>query len=123
MTAPVTLVDSFLVFVVSLVVGSVSVLVGARLMVDEETGWPRAVAVALVGAAPRGVASYLVGWVPVLGPLAILLAWVGAIDPGYPGGWASAAIGVVAWIVAAAVLYALGTANVIGPDVLGLPGV
>ena len=119
-----TAADSIIVFVISLLVGSIAILAGARLIVDEDAGWPRAVVAALVGAVVWGVLSYFVGWIPILGPLALLLAWVATINWSYPGGWGSAAaIGVVAWVVAAAILVGLGLLGVVTPDALGLPGI
>lgn len=121
---PVDVADAVLVFAISLLVGSVSILAGARLIVDADSGWPKAVAVALVGAVVWAVLSYFVGWIPILGPLVLLVIWVGTINLSYPGGWGSAAaIGLVAWVVAAAILYALGAVGVVAPDALGVPAV
>ena len=119
---PVTAADSIVVFAISLLVGSIGILVGARLIVDEDASLIKAVAVALVGAVIWSVLSFFVGWIPILGPLAMLVAWVAAINLSYPGGWGSAAaIGFVAWIVAAAILVGLGILGVITPDALGIP--
>ena len=121
---PVTPADSIVVFAISLLVGSVSILAGARLIVDDEAGWPKAVVVALVGAVVWAVLSFFVGWIPILGPLALLVVWVGTINWSYPGGWGSAAaIGLVAWVVAAAILVGLGALGVVTPDALGVPWV
>lgn len=120
---PVTIADSIIVFAISLLVGSIGILVGARLVVDEDAGWVKAVGVALVGAIVWGLLSFFVGWIPILGPLALLVVWVGTINLSYPGGWGSAAaIGFVAWIVAAAILVGLGFLGVVTPDALGIPG-
>ena len=121
---PATVADSIVVFAISLIVGSIAILAGARLIVDEDAGWSRAVLAALVGAVVWGVLSFFVGWIPILGPLALLLAWIATINWAYPGGWGSAAaIGVVAWVVAAAILVGLGLLGVVTPDALGVPGV
>ena len=121
---PASVADSIIVFAISLLVGSIGILVGARLVVDEDASWPKAVVVALVGAVVWAVLSFFVGWIPILGPLALLVVWVGTINLSYPGGWGSAAaIGFVAWIVAAAILVGLGILGVITPEALGIPGV
>jgi hypothetical protein len=41
----------------------------------------------------------------------------------YPGGWGTAiGIGVVAWIVAVAILFGLSAIGIVTPEALGVPG-
>ncbi|MFB6297131.1 MAG: hypothetical protein ABEH56_01275 [Salinirussus sp.] len=47
---------------------------------------------ALIGAIVWAVVSFFLGWIPLLGPLATLLAYVGVIERRYPGGWVDAAL-------------------------------
>ena len=114
--------DAILVGVVSLLVGALAIYVGARLVIDRSAGLGRAVAVALVGALAWALVSFFLGWLPIVGPLLALVVWVGVINIAYPGGWGTAAaIGVVAWLVAAGVLYALASAGVVTYGALGVP--
>lgn len=60
---------------------------------------------------------------PLVGGTLMLVVWVGAINWRYPGGWIEAvAIGVVAWVVAVAVVYALAVAGYVAPETVGIPG-
>lgn len=117
-----TLVDSVFVFLVSLLVGTLAIHAGALVMVDSDTGWGKAAVAALVGAAVWVLVGVFLGWIPFLGPVLMLIAWVGVINAVYPRGWITAAgIGLVAWIVAVAILYLLTTVGIVGPDALGVP--
>ena len=110
-------------FVVSLLIGTVAIRFGARIVVDRDTGYRRAAVTALAGAIVWSVFAYFLGWVPLLGPLLTLAAWVGIINWQYEGGWATAVgIGLVAWLVALFVLYLLGAVGVVSFQALGIPG-
>ena len=115
-------VTSLVVFVVNLVVGTFGIYVGARLVAGVDDGG-RALVTALIGALVWGFASTFVGWIPVVGPLLALVAWVVVIDWRYPGGFVNAAlIGFVAWLAVLLVLSVLG--RVLGQvDAVGIPGV
>lgn len=124
-----TLVDAALIFVASLVVGTVAILAGAKLIVDTDAGVPNALLTAVVGAAVWAASSAvlewvpLLEWIPLLGVVLMLLAWVAVINWRYPGGWGeAAAIGFVAWVVAIAIVYALSVVGVVTPEALGVPG-
>lgn len=118
------LATSVLIWLIGFVVGTVAISVGARVVVDRDTGFTRAGVAALVGAGLWAITSYYVGGVPLLGPLVMLLVWVGSINWTYPGGWGTAAgIGVVAWAFALVVMAGLGSFGVVAPDALGIPGV
>ncbi|MFC4544067.1 hypothetical protein ACFO5R_19250 [Halosolutus amylolyticus] len=113
-----------LAFVVSLLVGTIAILAGVRLVVDSDAGVTNAALTALIGALVWAAASYFVGWIPLLGVLLMLVAWVGVINWRYPGGWGTAAaIGFVAWIVAVGLVYALAVVGIFAPDAIGVPGV
>ncbi len=116
--------DSVLVAIVSFVVGTVGIVVGARLVLDRETGARYAAVTALLGAVAWGITSFFTSWIPVLGVAVMLVVWVGVINYRYPGGWVSAAgIGAVAWVAAVVVIYLLSAVGFVTPDVFGIPGV
>ena len=113
---------SLIVLVVSLVIGTTAIYAGARLMIDADTGIGRAAVTALLGALAWALVSFFVGWIPLLGPLLTLVAWIGVINWQYPGSWTTAAgIGLIAWLVSVAVLVVLGSFGIVGFEALGVP--
>ena len=111
------------VFLISLLVGTAAIHLGARLLVDRDTGFRRAVLTAVIGAVVYTIVGFFFGWIPFLGPLLMLVAWIGVINWMYPGGWGTAAgIGFVAWIIAVLILFALAQLNVVTPEAFGIPG-
>lgn len=116
--------DTIIVFVVSLLVGSLGIYVGVSLATNEAIGFGGAALTALLGALAWGVVSFFVGWLPLVGALLTLVAWIGAINLRHSGGWGTAAlIGFVAWAVASGVLYALAMAGLVSASAVGIPGV
>lgn len=117
------IVSAVLVFLVSLLVGTAAIHLGARLLIDRDTGFRRAAITAVVGAIVYTVLGYFLGFIPLVGPVLMLLAWVGVINWMYPGGWVTAAgVGIVAWIAAILILFALTTIGVVTPEAFGIPG-
>lgn len=117
------IVSAVLVFLVSLLVGTAAIHLGARLMIDRDTGFRRAAITAVVGAIVYTVLGYSLGFIPLIGPILMLLAWIGVINWMYPGGWVTAAgIGIVAWIAAILILFALTTIGLVTPEAFGIPG-
>jgi hypothetical protein len=117
------LVSAVFVFLISLLVGTAAIHLGARLLIDRDTGFRRAVITAVVGAVVYTIVGFFLGWIPFLGPILMLIAWIGVITGMYPGGWGTAAgIGFVAWIIAVLILFALAQLNVVTPEALGVPG-
>jgi len=111
------------VFLVSFLVGTMAITLGAQILVDRDTGVGRAAITALVGALVYALVGVFLGWIPLLGPILMLLAWVGVINWQYPGGWGTAlGIAFVAWLVAVAILYGLALLG-IATDAFGIPGV
>lgn len=116
------LVDSLVVFVVSLLIGAAGIYLGARVIVDADD-YTYAIVTALIGAAVWVIVAALVGWIPFLGPLLALIAYVAVINWRYPGDWGAAAgIALVAWIASLVILYVLALLNVFAFDALGVPG-
>lgn len=117
------LVDSLVVFVVSLLIGALGIYVGARVITDSDD-YSYALVTALIGAIVWGVVGFFVGWIPLLGPILVLLAYVTVIKLRYPGGYLDAAgIALVAWIASLIVLYALAAAGITTFEAAGVPGV
>lgn len=116
------LIDSIVAFVVSLLIGALGIYLGARVIVDTED-YTYAIVTALIGAIVWAIVALLFGWIPFLGPLLALIAWIAIINWRYPGGWVDATlIGVIAWIAAVAVLWILATLGIVAFDALGIPG-
>ena len=116
------LTGSLVVLLVSLVIGTIAIYAGARLIIDADTGIGRAAVTALLGALAWALVSFFVGWIPLLGPLLTLVAWIGVINWQYPGSWTTAAgIGLIAWLVSLAVLVVLSSFGIVGFEALGVP--
>jgi len=118
-----TLLESALVFTVSLLVGALGIYVGGRVIAGYDD-YSYAVVTALVGAIVWGVVGFFFGWVPLLGPLVVLLAYVGVINLRYPGGIGTAVlVALVAWFASLVVLYVLALVGITGFEAVGVPGV
>ena len=115
-------VASAIVFVVSLLIGALGIYVGARVIVGADD-YNHAIVTALIGAIVWGVVGFFVGWIPLLGPLLALLAYIAVINFRYPGDWTAAAmIGLLAWVTVLAVLYVLAALGITAFDAVGVPG-
>jgi len=116
------LVDSILVFVISFLVGTVGIYIGARVMTDVES-FEKAAITAIIGAVVWTIFAILFGWIPLLGPLLALIAYVGVVNWQYPSGWGTAAgIALIAWVASIVILYVLAVVGLVGFDALGVPG-
>ncbi|WP_049985912.1 hypothetical protein [Halobellus rufus] len=116
------LIDSAIVFVVSLLVGGLGIYVGARI-VTGESDYTYAIVTALLGAIIWAVVGLLFGWIPLLGPLLVLVAYVAVLNYRYPGGWLKAVlIALVAWLATVVVLYVLAVLGFGGFEAVGIPG-
>jgi hypothetical protein len=114
----VEVIGSALAFVVALLVGGLAIYVSARVVAGVDD-YGRAVFTALLGA----IAWALTAWVPLIGPILALVAWVWVIKWRYPGGWTDAAIvGLGAWLAALVILFALSTVLQIDVGAFGVPG-
>ncbi|WP_135302253.1 hypothetical protein [Haloarcula amylovorans] len=116
------LIDSVVVFVVSLLVGALGIYVGARVVAGYDD-YTYAIVTALLGAIIWGVVGFLFGWIPLLGPLLVLIAYVAVINARYPGGWGNAIlIALIAWIASLVVLYLLALVGIGAFEAVGVPG-
>ncbi len=117
------LIDSIIVFVVSLLIGALGIYVGASLIVDAQD-YTYAVVTALLGAVVWGIVGFFFGWIPLLGPILVLLAYLAVINYRYPGGWVQAlGITLVAWVSVLIVLYVLAIVGIMAFEAVGVPGV
>ncbi|WP_144905529.1 hypothetical protein [Halobellus captivus] len=117
------LIDSAIVFVVSLLVGGLGIYVGAR-VITGDADYTYAIVTALIGAIIWAVVGFLFGWIPLLGPILVLVAYVAVINYRYPGGWVKAVlIALIAWIATVIILYALAVIGIGGFEAIGIPGV
>ena len=116
------MIESIIVFVVSLLIGAVGIYLGARFIVDVED-YTYAFGTALVGAIVWAIVGFFFGWIPLLGPLLVLVSYLAIVNWRYPGGWIqAAAITLVAWISVLVILYALAAIGVTGFEAAGVPG-
>ena len=115
-------VDAAAVFAVSLLVGTIAILGGVRLLIDDDAGVANAALVSFLGAAIWAGSSFLGGPFPLLGLGLLFVTWVALINWRYPGGVSTAVgIGLLAGLLAAVLVYALSTVGLISPEALGLP--
>lgn len=114
----VSVADQLVVFAISLLIGGLAIYVAARYVLDT-ADYVNAVLTALIGAVVWGFLS----WIPIVGTLLALVAWIAVINWRFPGGWVKAAIiGVAAWAVAVVVLAALALVGVGSFGAIGVPG-
>jgi hypothetical protein len=117
------IIDSLVGFVVSLLVGGFGIYAGARVVVGE-TDYSHAVVTALVGAVVWAVVGTFLGWIPLLGLLLTLGAYVAVVNWRYPGGWVAAAgIALVAWLASLVVIAVLSVLGLGSLSAFGVPGV
>ncbi|WP_255191729.1 hypothetical protein [Natronobeatus ordinarius] len=116
------MINSLVVFVVSLLIGALGIHLGASVIVGV-SDYTYAVVTALIGAIVWSVVGLFFGWIPLLGPAIVLLAYLAIIKRRYPGGWIDAVgITLVAWIAVVVVLSLLALAGITTFDAAGVPG-
>ena len=116
------LLDSLVVFVVSLLIGALGIYLGASIMADV-ADYTYAIVTALVASLVGVVVAFFVGWIPLLGPLLALIAYVTVINYRYPGGWGNAiGIALIAWLSTLVILYVLALLNIATFEAIGVPG-
>lgn len=114
--------NSVIAFLASLVAGAVGIYAGAIIVLGSAS-ITTAVMASLVGAAVWGLTSYFLGWIPLIGSLITFVAWLGAINWFYAGGWLTAAqIAIFAWIISLLTTYLISAAGVTNTNALGVPG-
>ncbi|ELY84862.1 hypothetical protein [Natrialba taiwanensis] len=117
------MIENLIVFVVSLLIGALGIFLGARFVVDTDD-YTYAFITALIGAVVWAVVGLFLGWIPLLGPLLVFVAYLAVINARYPGGWVDAiAITIVAWISVLVILYVLAVLGITGFEAAGVPGI
>ena len=105
---------SIVAFVVSLIIGGLGIYVGARIVADVED-FTYALGTALIGGLLWAVVQF---FVPFIGGLVALIAYLWLINRRYPGGWIDAIlITLVAWLAVVVVFVVL---SIFIPGIEGL---
>lgn len=113
-------VSALLSFVVSLLVGAFAIYIAAS-VVTGVTDYGHAIVTAVVGALAWLLTSLFLGWIPLLGPLLVLVVYLWVINARYPGGWIDAAIiALVAWAGAFVIVALLSVIGILD-GALGVP--
>lgn len=112
------IIESAIALVVGLLIGALGIYVGARVIVDYED-YTYAIVTALIAT----LVWILLGWIPLLGPILALVAYIAIINWRYPGGWLQAiGIALIAWIASFVVLYVLAVVGITSFSAIGVPG-
>ncbi len=121
-TGDMAIIESLIVFAVSLLIGALGIYAGARVITGEED-YTYAFVTALIASIVWVVIGFFFGWIPLLGPLLALLAYITVINLRYPGGYLDAiGIALVAWVASIIVLYLLAVLGVTSFEAAGVPG-
>lgn len=114
-------IDSLVVGIVSLLVGALAIHLAATMLLRGEQNYFNAVIAAAVGSLVYSILGFLSG-IPLLGPLLLLLLWVGVINWRYPGGWFQAGIiGIGAWGAAIVILWIISSVGIVNIGAIGVP--
>ena len=115
------LVDSIIGFVVSLLIGAAGIYLGASILTDVED-YTYAIVTALIASLVWFVVAFFLGWIPLLGALLALIAYIAVINYRYPGGWLDAiGIALIAWIATLVILYVLALLGITTFSAIGVP--
>ena len=116
------LIESLIAFVVSLLIGALGIYIGARTLTGRKD-YTYAIVTALIASILWIIVAFFLGWIPLLGPLLALVAYIGVINTRYPGGWLRATgIALLAWLASLVILYILAVFGVTTFDAIGVPG-
>lgn len=116
------LIESLIVFAVSLLIGALGIYIGARVLTNE-SDYTYAFITALIASIVWAVIGFFLGWIPLLGPLLALIAYFTVINYRYPGGYLRAiGIALIAWVASVAVLYVLALLEFTTFEAAGVPG-
>lgn len=117
------LVESIIGFVVSLLIGAAGIYLGASILTDVED-FTYAIVTALIASLVWFLVATFLGWIPLLGALLALLAYIAVINYRYPGGWVEAiGIALIAWVATLVILYVLALLGITSFSAIGVPSV
>lgn len=115
------LIDTLIVFIVGLLIGSFGIYLGARVIVDVED-FTYAIVTALIASILWAIIGFFFGWIPLLGPLLAPIVYIGVLNVRYPGGWLKATgIALIAWAASLIILYVLAAMGITTFDAVGVP--
>jgi uncharacterized membrane protein len=115
--------ESLIVFVVSLLIGAFGIYIGARVITGRDD-YTYAIVSALIASIVWVLVAFFIGWIPLLGPLLALLAYIAIINWRYKGSWVNAiGISLIAWVASLVVLYVLAAVGITSFDAVGVPGI
>ncbi len=113
--------DVIAVFIAGLLLGALGIYVGAWIVTDTKD-YKYAILTAFLGALVWAVVSFFFYWIPLLGPILTLIAWIWVINRRYPGGWLNALlIGFSAWVTVLLALSVLTTLDITTLEAIGVP--
>ena len=116
------LIDSAIVFLVSWIIGTLGIYIGANVITDG-AGLVSSSITALIGALVWGFVTSLFDFAG-LGSLLGLIAWILVINWRHRGGLINAVlIGLISWLAAVTIIYLLAVLGISTPDALGIPNV
>lgn len=116
------LIDSVIVFLVSWIIGTIGIYIGANVITDGVDLSASAIT-ALIGALVWGVVTSLFDFAGI-GSLLGLIAWILVINWRHRGGLINAVlIGLISWIAAIAIIYLLAMVGFSSPEALGIPNI
>ena len=117
------LLESTIVFLVSLAVGGLGIHIGT-ILITGSSDYFDAVVTALIGAVIWSVVGFFIGGIPFLGPGLTFLAWLAVINSRTEGGWIKAGlVALIAWISVIVTLSILASFGISSFEATGIPNV
>ena len=118
-----TVVEAVIVFVVNLLIGGLGIYAGSRLITGEGD-YSSSIVTALLGAVIWSFTALFVGFIPLIGPILVFLAYLAVIKARTEGGWVDALlITAIAWISVSVVLTLIAFFTLLRFGAIGVPGV
>ena len=110
--------SSLIGFVISFVVGAFGIYAGGRVIADVDD-YVHAAVTAAIGSAVWFVISF---FIPFVGGIIALVAYIYVLNRRYPGGWLNAiGIALIAWVAAGIVLFVLASVGIGSFEAIGVP--
>lgn len=114
--------SSLLTFIIGLVAGGIGIYAGAWITLGQAS-ISTAIFAAFIGAIVWGIASFFIGWMPLIGTAMTFIVWLGSINWLYPGGWMTALqIAIFAWIASLLLSFLVEGLGYTSSKAIGVPG-